>query len=54
MARAALHDTVAEPLPMTLPGLIAWHVSPDVVVSVNETVLVKLLTAVTVIVDVAV
>ncbi len=52
-ANTALHDTVAEPLPMTLIGFIAPHVSPDGIVSVNETVPAKLFNAVIVMVEVA-
>jgi hypothetical protein len=52
-AEVELHDTVAEPLPATLLGVIAPHVSPDGIVSVNETVPAKLFSAVTVMVEVA-
>ena len=50
----AVHATVAVPPPDMLVGLIAWQVSPDVAVSVNETVPVKPFTAVMVIVEVVV
>jgi hypothetical protein len=53
VANVALHDTVAEPLPVTLLGVIAPHVSPEGIVSVNETVPAKLLSAVIVMVEVA-
>ena len=48
-----LHETEAVPEPARLVGVMAPHVSPDGTVSVNDTVPVKPLTAVTVIVDVA-
>jgi hypothetical protein len=48
-----LHETVAVPEVVILVGLIAPQVKPDGTVSVNATVPVKPLTAVTVIVDVA-
>jgi hypothetical protein len=51
-ANTALHDTVAEPLPLTLIGVIVPHVSPDGIVSVNETVPAKLFNAVIVMVEV--
>ena len=47
-----LHETVAVPVFATLDGLIAPHVRPEGTVSVRETVPIKPLSAVTVIVDV--
>jgi hypothetical protein len=52
-ADVALHDTDAEPLPVTLLGVIAPHVRPDGIMSVNETIPAKLFSAVIVIVEVA-
>ena len=40
-ARVALHDTVAVPEPVMLPGVIAPHVKPEGIVSVTLTTPVK-------------
>ena len=52
-ATVALHDTVAVPDPVTLPGVIAPQVRPFGTVSVRLTVPEKWFRAVTVMVDVA-
>lgn len=49
----ALQDTVAVPDPVMLLGVIVPHVKPEGTVSVSAIVLVKWLTAVTVIVELA-
>jgi len=48
----ALHETVAVPDPVTLPGLIEPQTRPEGTVSVKVTVPANLLIAVTVMVDV--
>jgi len=48
-----LHETVAVPEPVTVPGAIAPHVKPAGTVSVRVTTPAKPLTAVTVIVETA-
>jgi len=53
LATVALHDTVAVPEPVIVPGVMAPQVSPAGTVSVRVTVPVNPLTAVTVIVEVA-
>ena len=52
-ALVELHDTVAVPEPVTVPGVIAPHVRPAGTVSVRVTTPAKPLTAVTVIVETA-
>jgi hypothetical protein len=52
LGAVALHETVAMPDPVTLPGLIEPQTRPEGTVSVKVTVPENLLIAVTVIVDV--
>ena len=52
-ATVALHETVAVPDPVTVPGVIAPHVNPAGTVSVSVTTPAKPFTAVIVIVDTA-
>ena len=52
-AAVALHDTVAVPEPVTVPGVIAPHVNPAGTVSVSVTTPAKPLTAVMVMVETA-
>jgi hypothetical protein len=52
-AAELVHEIVAEPAPVTVPGVTAPHVSPVAAMSVNETAALNWLRAVIVIVGTA-